>query len=102
MISKTIKVKWLNALRSNKYQKTTGYLRKGKAYDALGILCKVTGNENNRLMNVTYPRRAKNGRVLEFMGLSPNVQATIRSLNNEQEGFSAVIRYISRNIKVKN
>tara|TARA_R110002074_G_scaffold402324_1_gene607140 strand:- start:193707 stop:194000 length:294 start_codon:yes stop_codon:yes gene_type:complete len=97
-----MKTKWLNALRSGKYQKNTGSMRKGKAYDVLGVLCAITGNTKNRKMTSSYPRINKAGEVLEFMGISPSTQTTISNLNDSTDGFNDVIRYISRNVKAKN
>lgn len=102
MINKSIKTKWLNALRSNKYSKNNGPMKAGKSYNPLGILCEVTGNSKNRRMTNIFPRANKQGEIEEFMGLSPKVQQKIVHLNTEQSDFNEVIRYISRNIKVKN
>ena len=99
MINRTTKTKWLNALRSNKYRKTTGAMRRGGRYDALGVLCDVTGNTKNRRMTAAYPRVNKDGDVQSFMGLSPNIQQKISQLNDGSNDFDSVIRYISRNVK---
>jgi len=37
--------RWVDALRSGKYQQTTGTLHNGKGYCCLGVLCDVVGEE---------------------------------------------------------
>lgn len=101
MITKTTKTRWLNALRSNKYTKGTGKMRNKNRYDAMGVLCDATGNSKNRNMSQSYPRLDKDGTIQEFMGLSPSTQERINSINDSTNDFREVIRYISRNLKVK-
>ena len=38
-----IKAKWLEALRSGKYEQGTSYLRDGESYCCLGVLCEISG-----------------------------------------------------------
>jgi len=38
-----IKQQWVDALRSGKYKKGTGRLRKNRAYCCLGVLCDIMG-----------------------------------------------------------
>ena len=38
-----LKAKWLEALRSGKYEQTQGTLRDGDAFCCLGVLCDLTG-----------------------------------------------------------
>ena len=102
MITKTTKTRWLNALRSDKYTKGNGNMHKNGKYTAIGALCAATGNTKNRSMNNVFPRIDKDGTVLEFMGLSPSIQHRIKLMNDRNRDFTQVIRYISRNIKVKN
>lgn len=101
MITKSTKTRWLKALRSNKYKKGTGCMRRKGKYDAMGVLCEATGNSKNRKMTQTYPRMNKNGDAQYFLGLSPSTQDRIISINDSTNDFSEVIRYISRNLKVK-
>ena len=103
MITKTTKTRLLNALRSSKYAHTKGNMidKKTKAYTVLGVLCEVTGNSKNRKMNRQFPRTDRQGNVLDFMGLSPSTQQRISMINDSCSDFSQVIRYISRNLKVK-
>jgi hypothetical protein len=106
MINRTIKNKWLSALRSGDYRlklngpMKTNYKRKTKksAYTALGVLCAITGNENNRDMLMDYPRIGTDGAPNEFVGLSSSTQVSILKAAKTAKSASEVIRYISRNI----
>lgn len=42
-MNKTIKKKWLTALRSGKYKQAYGQLKLGDCYCCLGVLCVVAG-----------------------------------------------------------
>jgi hypothetical protein len=42
-MDKEIKARWLEALRSGKYQQGSCYLRDGDKYCCLGVLCEVLG-----------------------------------------------------------
>jgi hypothetical protein len=44
-MNKEIKARWLEALRSGKYEQGTTYLKNGDKYCCLGVLCDVVGVE---------------------------------------------------------
>ena len=95
---------WLKAMRSGEYlhNNTNMKKKKGKGttcYSALGLLCKITGNENNRDMNSIYPRMDKNGNALEFAGITPSMQTRIATMDRMASSYDDVARYISKNLK---
>lgn len=42
-MKKTLKLKWIAALRSGAYKQGKGRLRRGDSYCCLGVLCEVAG-----------------------------------------------------------
>lgn len=102
VMSKIVKKKWLNALRSGDYKQTTGALQDEKGYCCLGVLCEITGNASNRVMgSCGFPKTDVIDTPLEFCGLSSNMQNKLADLNDGGSGFDAIASYISRNIKAK-
>lgn len=52
----SVKREWLKALRSGKYKQTTGELFDGKGFCCLGLLCKVNGISNKKMLNELLPQ----------------------------------------------
>jgi hypothetical protein len=109
-MKKDIATKWVEALRSGKYKKTVGCLKKTENYEngsfcALGVLCDIYQKENdNPLPEARLNPKAKktkvsiNGEfdvlpkpVMDWAGIYqsdariPSMQANIPELNDDQK-----------------
>jgi hypothetical protein len=107
-MKKIIKKKWINALRSGKFQQGTGCLwdSKDNSYCCLGVLCEITGNGNNRNMENDYPKDINpddpnKNTIQPFLGLSANIQIKLASLNDGGCDFKEIANYISKNVKAE-
>jgi hypothetical protein len=104
MMNRTIKKKWINALRSGRFKQGNGCLRSGEGHCCLGVLCEITGNGKNRDMTNSYPvdsdpLGANESTVGNFMGLSVKTQFTLARLNDYGHTFEEIANYISKNVK---
>lgn len=50
-VSKVEFYRWVDALRSGKYEQTTGVLQDSKGYCCLGVACKVNTKNNSSFLN---------------------------------------------------
>ncbi len=74
-VSKKIKKRWIKALRSGQYKKTTGYLRTGAGYCCLGVLCDLHSKETKTPWDGESMYMGKTGglpiEVGTWLGLTP-------------------------------
>lgn len=97
-MNKITKKKWIDALRSGKYEQGTHALCRDGKYCCLGVLAKITGNLGNAFSSI-FPRM-KDSQIQPFCGLSPDVQAKLAQMNDDKRlTFKQIASYISRNIK---
>lgn len=66
-MKKRIKNKWVKALRSGKYQQTTGALREGDSFCCLGVLCNIHAQEHPEIA----AKQKSKGLYLGAFGLLP-------------------------------
>jgi len=104
---KIIKKKWLNALRSKKFDQTEGSMCSydGGAFCCLGVLKSITGQLREEHWHDGYPMSVTKGEALEttmpYAGLSVEMQEKLIHLNDEKKySFEKIASYISRNVKV--
>ena len=100
-MNSVIKKKWLNALRSGEYKQGQECLKNSEgAYCCLGVLCRITGNEDNRDMNQSYPTDTVNGVPGEFMGLDGYMQNKLAIMNDSGDhDFDSIAYYIESAVK---
>jgi hypothetical protein len=94
-----IKAKWLEALRSGKYRKARGQLRRiGRQMCCLGVLCdilpevkweSVVARYRNSFSRVQLPKG-----VNDLAGLPVNREMDLSNLNDSKAGWEPVIQYI--------
>jgi len=116
-----LKAKWLNDLRSGKYQKTHSHLRDDKGYCCLGVLCETAGVGFNLAsktadhnadvagqMWTMYPNDFEGMPInegeelsamgMEIFGLGQVQHDDLTRLNDENSTFAEVIQYIEENL----
>lgn len=105
-----IKAKWLEALRSGKYQQTTGVLRRGDSYCCLGVLCdlSVEGSwstlpEGDCYLFVTTKEGKPNCSVLPDAvatetKLPLTEQGRLASMNDRGKSFEQIANWIEHNL----
>jgi len=106
-MDKKLKRKWLTALESGKFEKTTHRLlgKDNKSYCCLGVLGIVCGLGNGQLKrmisgdhNDKYKNDKLSNRFLKKVGLSNSQQNELANLNDKSDTFFSVIDYIRTNI----
>lgn len=107
VMQKSVKKKWLKALRSGEYKQGSGQLRSDDRYCCLGVLCDITGHLKprsfdwmNDFPDMDY-RCNDDDAIREFKGLSAATQKTLAHLNDNGSSFKEIAAYISRNVKAK-
>jgi hypothetical protein len=106
-----VKAKWIEALRSGKYEQAVGALRQGDGYCCLGVLCDIsglgewrTGEDGDTYYAVadqspiTYPSQA----ILEWSGLNNGNPLTprghIANLNDGGVAFADIADVIEAHL----
>lgn len=103
-----LKAKWLEALRSGRYDQTTGQLRDGNCFCCLGVLCDVFDPEAWDIGGIGdvpewsygegHDQRSEvavlpqNFRIT--YGISPAVQDHVVQMNDAGKTFSEIANYI--------
>lgn len=117
MMTKTIKDKWLAALRSGEYQQTRGGLRDNVGYCCLGVLCDLHAKEAGKdWIAPVYGRYYKYGEqeaylpytVMEWAGFNcmvscnPQIQhgkdTSLSSLNDRGIPFTEIADVIEKQL----
>jgi hypothetical protein len=104
-----LKVKWLEALRSGKYQQTTGELRGGDKFCCLGVLCDVAkpgawkGESWTWITNERTESSADSCLPLSFRFSHAHIsedeeQTLIRMNDEERASFAAIADWIDVNL----
>lgn len=91
-----LKAKWLEALRSGKYEQGRGSLCYDGKHCCLGVLQDVVGKDQ-------LPRHHLGWEYLDYdqaapIGLTEIVQQNLGRLNDEMKGFGMVADYIEANL----
>lgn len=98
-----LKAKWLEALRSGRYDQTTGQLRNGNCFCCLGVLCDVF-NPNAWEIEGDWsygegPDQSHEVGVLPHnfritYGIDPVLEALLIEMNDDGRTFSEIANYI--------
>lgn len=101
-MSKIVKQKWLNALRSDKFKQGQGALCEHGRYCCLGVLAEVTGHLNDGPKSRGLPVQTDDGEIAPFCGLTRATQEKLIEMNDEHDlSFKEIASYISRNVKAE-
>lgn len=99
-MSKIVKKKWLNALRSDKFKQGQGSLCENGKYCCLGVLAEVTGHLKDGPKNRDLPIEKDDGDPAPFCGLTSEMQSKLIQMNDTHDkSFKEIASYISRNVK---
>lgn len=107
-MKKSIAMKWIEALRSGKYRKTTGTLERDNEYCCLGVLCKIAPNHlvvtayySDRISGISLENQT---RIKDWAGLKSNVgfldysnSVNLADLNDSGYGFKRIANIIEKN-----
>lgn len=104
-----IKEKWLESLRSGKYEQGTGALRKnGEACDqfcCLGVLCDIIAPEKWKLANKSEifihdcdRVGTLSSRLKEKVGLNADIEEQLIDLNDNGKSFSEIADFIQEHV----
>lgn len=103
-----VKDLWVEALRSGKYEQTTGFLKKGNGYCCLGVLCDVYAKTQKKkgfqksssqlyhlknVYNFDNKRAGLPDRVIKWAGINANGKIII-SENSEIISQNNTISYL--------
>ena len=108
-MNQELKERWIRALKSGAFKQAQCSLinETGDAYCCLGVMGILLGLGNNRLRTMRYSTPGTERvnindklsmRILKRIGLTVKQQNTLADINDYNEGFYAVIRYIEENI----
>jgi hypothetical protein len=101
-VKKSIKEKWVAALRSNDYKQGIGSLRDGDTYCCLGVLCDVVNPRGWRKDGFSYKK--KKGDIIlphtlsEELGVTPTDQSKLSNMNDSGFNFDSIADYIEENL----
>lgn len=115
-MKKNVARKWINALRSGKYKKTTGALKRTDgSYCALGVLCdlykrdgKPLGEKTSKNPEDEFYDAVRIGgevqmppkKVLNWAGLGQIQAEDIASLNDFGDSFKRIATFIEQNKEI--
>lgn len=106
-MKRSIREKWLNALRSGEYKQGHENLRRDDTYCCLGVLCDLDGAKWESLGRGLY-RSEGDGRFypsnerLEKLGIARNVAHNIAKMNdNAGKSFAQIAHWIEANVRVE-
>lgn len=100
---KSFKIRWMKALTSGKYQQGEGYL---KNEYRVGKVVKVTSYCCLGVAKEIFVLRAGRGDTKEYLsqnsclkiGLDPEAQQTLATLNDNNTSFKDIAKWIDKNI----
>jgi hypothetical protein len=106
MMNPEIKVKWLEALRSRKFEQRQGVLRCNGSFCCLGILCDIVAPELWDLEDEASQWYTLNGRggslsssLKERVGIDDIISGTLINLNDrEGKSFTEIANWIEANL----
>lgn len=105
-MDKALKKRWVEALRSGKYDQGIGCLRTPRgAFCCLGVLADIldpSGWRKGKYGNPgepVHPLAADNGHLSEGAGLSVRTQLSLIKKNDGEWNFAQIADYIEKRIK---
>jgi len=93
-----LKAKWVEALRSGKYQQTTNYLKSDNGYCCLGVLCDIQGADFDAIkeefgsLSLAYNPKQYLGKVDEL------ISHDLAQMNDNGKSFLEIADYIEKNL----
>jgi len=97
--TKTLKKKWLAAMRSGKFVQGRGRLRKDGGYCCLGVLGKVAGVSEYALKTKELLHLFPNRECPEYLILNENTQEALAGMNDqERKSFKEIADWVERNL----
>lgn len=101
-----LKAKWLEALRSGKYDQGTGQLRNGNCFCCLGVLCDVFNPTGWDGEEWSFGEGIDQCRELSVLpsnfrlqcGMDGGLEERLIELNDEGKTFSTIANYIEENL----
>lgn len=114
-MKKITKQKWMNALRSGKFEQGRGFLCWGNKYCCLGVLAKITGNLTKLKGSTGVFGFGKNEKVYscqllplehpsnnyKFGLLRQEGQKLIQMNDHDNKSFSEIADWVEENIKTE-
>jgi hypothetical protein len=104
-VTDAIKARWVEALRSGRYQQGTGLLRKDDAYCCLGVLCDLVEPENwERYPSGTYGQRVHDGNnllpghIASLTKIDQNSQWDLANMNDRGKTFAEIADHIEAHL----
>lgn len=104
-MKKSVMKKWIKALKSGKYKKTTGNLKNENGHCCLGVLCAISPYKNNytkmswnsAICNSVLPTK-----VQEFAGMKSengtiDDSICLSSMNDNGNSFETIADFIEQN-----
>jgi len=96
-MDKTIKAKWIKALRSGRYRQTMDYLENEGAYCCLGVLCKVQRKSIEAIQ--TEDGLQELPRSLQFQwGIPKAAHSQLIKMNDSGKSFAAIADWIEAHL----
>ena len=83
MMDPELKQKWIDALRSGKYQQARSQLRSGEGFCCLGVLCDITNTE----ISAVGSECIENGKIVGYEPIR-------KMLGISHDGSDAPMRYL--------
>lgn len=105
-LPKKFKEKWVKALRSGDYEQGKFYLKNSKGnYCCLGVACKISGQKDEDIMGIAYPKTIYNSipKVPMFFKrpteLQDDMLHTLSKMNDRGgKSFDEIADYIEKNL----
>lgn len=92
-----LKAKWIEALRSGKYQQTQHRLKDDKGFCCLGVLCDVQGADF-KAIRAKYDTLSLSQSPPEYLGTIGGACSTLVQMNDEGKSFAEIADYIEQNL----
>lgn len=96
-----LKAKWVEALRSGKYEQATGWLREGNRYCCLGVLCDISGQGEWEPIN----NPTQGYKYLGYVAVMPEEiaqfgeqETTLVLMNDRGKPFTDIADWIEQNL----
>jgi hypothetical protein len=103
-----IKQKWVEALRSGKYQQGQGILKGGNEYCCLGVLCEVMGAtfysgspvllSNSQTLKRSSGDELLNRNALQIVGMTERDQDMVAKMNDGGKSFANIADHIEEHL----
>lgn len=95
------KARWLEALRSGKYEQTIGTLHYKSRYCCLGVACKIQGYSDDLIDNACLPFQIKDEirKVPKLLKTPGNRSvAKVADMNDDGKSFEQIADWIEQNL----